>query len=77
MADGRLAIGASGGYPDHESIWLSINLVDWEDFTGDLPQASWPFNDLYSHDGWFFKTGGTPPPLGRMRGSAPDGKGES
>jgi photosystem II stability/assembly factor-like uncharacterized protein len=58
-ADGRLAVGASSGYPDHESIWLSADLVSWENYTGDLPQASWPVNDLVSHDGWFFKTGGT------------------
>jgi len=57
--DGRVAFGASSGYPNHESIWLSDNLTDWEDYTGNLPQASWSFNDLVSHDGWFFKTGGT------------------
>ncbi len=57
--DGRLAIGASSGYPNLASIWLSHDLVDWEDYTGDLPQGSWPFNDLVSQDGWFFKSGGS------------------
>ncbi|MCP4549780.1 MAG: T9SS type A sorting domain-containing protein [bacterium] len=57
--DGRLAIGASGGHPGYASIWLSDDLGDWEDYTHDLPQSSWPFNDLIVHEGWFFKSGGT------------------
>jgi photosystem II stability/assembly factor-like uncharacterized protein len=57
--DGRLAIGAASGHPTSASIWLSDDLVDWEDYTGDLPQHSWPFNSLVAHDGWFFKSGGT------------------
>lgn len=56
---GYLAIGASSGHPEMASIWYTQDLIAWEDYTGDLPQASWPFNDLYSHDGWFFKSGGT------------------
>jgi photosystem II stability/assembly factor-like uncharacterized protein len=60
--DGRLAIGASSGYPDYESIWLSSDLVAWEGYTGDLPQGAWSFNELVAHDGWFFKTGGSVTP---------------
>ncbi|MCP4292238.1 MAG: T9SS type A sorting domain-containing protein [bacterium] len=59
MDDGRLAVGASGGYPELASIWLSNDLVEWENFTHDLPQSAWPFNSLTVHDGWFFKSGGT------------------
>jgi len=56
---GHLAIGASGGHPEMASIWYTDDLITWVDYTGDLPQASWPFNELVSHDGWFFKSGGT------------------
>ena len=68
--DGRLAIGASSGFPASESIWLTGNLVAWEDYTGDLPQEAWPFNTLVAHDGWFFKTGGTATKYRAPEGSA-------
>lgn len=57
--DGRLAIGAVSGYPDHASIWLSHDLETWMDYTGDLPQVAWSFSSLDSYDGWFFKSGGS------------------
>jgi photosystem II stability/assembly factor-like uncharacterized protein len=54
--DGRLAIGASSG-SDGGSIFITADLVTWESYTGDL--TSLPVNELLSHDGWFYKTGGT------------------
>ncbi|MBD3336404.1 MAG: T9SS type A sorting domain-containing protein [Candidatus Eisenbacteria bacterium] len=57
-ADGIL-IGASGSNPDGQSVFFSEDFLSWEDYTGDLPQASQPVNELVSHDGWLFKTGGT------------------
>jgi hypothetical protein len=59
VAGPRLVIGASSGSPDNESIWFSEHFAGWAGYTGDLPQAAWPVNDLWSHDGWLFKTGGT------------------
>ncbi len=58
-ADGSLVIGASGTDAQGASAWRSHDLVQWEDFTGDLPDFARPFNDLVYQDGWFFKTGGT------------------
>jgi hypothetical protein len=57
--NGDLAIGASGGDEQGQSIWRSGDLAHWDDMTGDLPSFALPFNDLVYHDGWFFKTGGS------------------
>jgi hypothetical protein len=66
--DGRLAIGDSSGYGG-QSIWLSHDLLEWENYNGDLNSYSASFNSLLSHDGWFFKTGGT---VTTMRAPHPD-----
>ncbi len=56
--DGRLAIGDSSGY-GAQSIWLSHDLLEWENYNDNLDSYGASFNSLISHDGWFFKTGGT------------------
>lgn len=54
-----IAIGASSGSPNNESVWFSVDFGDWEAYMDDLPQGSWPVNEFWSHDGWLFKTGGS------------------
>ncbi len=66
--DGRLAIGDSSGYGG-ESIWLSADLVNWENWNGNLGSYAGAFNTLHSHDGWFFKTGGV---QSAMRAAQPE-----
>ena len=39
--------------------WLSSDLVEWENYNGDLNSYGASFGSLVTHDGWFFKTGGT------------------
>ncbi|MCP4143695.1 MAG: T9SS type A sorting domain-containing protein [bacterium] len=56
--DGRLTIGDSSGYAG-QSIWLSSDLVEWENYNEDLNSYGASFGSLVTHDGWFFKTGGT------------------
>ncbi len=57
--EGGFALGASGADGSGSSFWYSDDMVNWIDYTGDLPWFAKPFNELISHDGWFFKTGGT------------------
>lgn len=77
-SDGRLAIGLSGEEEDGESLYLSADLSHWEGFTAGLPQAARPVNDLVSHDGRFFKTGGSvtayraPHPASTSVGGSPE-----
>jgi len=54
--DGWLAIGASSG-ADGGSIFITRDLVTWMPYTGDLPYPSVAV--LLSHDGRFYKTGGS------------------
>ena len=56
--DGRLAIGTWNGNPQGGTIWLSDDLVDWENYTGNLGFPNWITYSLVAHDGWFFKGGG-------------------
>jgi photosystem II stability/assembly factor-like uncharacterized protein len=56
--DGRLAIGTWSGNPNGGTIWLSDDLVDWENYTGNLEFPYWITYSLVAHDGWFYKGGG-------------------
>jgi len=59
LTAGGVAIGASGSDNEGRSIYVSPDFAVWESYTGDLPQFARPVNQLVSHNGWFFKTGGS------------------
>ena len=56
--DGRLTIATWNGNPQGGTIWLSDDLVDWQNYTGNLSFPTWITYSLVAHDGWFFKGGG-------------------
>jgi len=58
-SEDRLAIGTSGSFGSSGTIFVTTDLEDWLDVTGDLPAFAHSVNDLVSHEGWFFKTGGS------------------
>jgi len=65
-----IVIGASGSNTDDQSIFFSEDFANWEDYTADLHWAARPVNDIVSHQGWLFKSGGT---VSKWRAPQPSG----
>ena len=70
IAGNRLVFGAASGYAGPlGSVFMTRDFVDYETYTYDLPQSARSVNDLWVHDGWLFKSGGT---VTKYRAELPD-----